>query len=626
MASSSYTSDSIDVLTGLEPVQKRPGMYTDTSSPNHLAWEVIDNAIDEALAGHAKQIDVILHKSDELSVKDNGRGMPVDKHKETKLTGVELILTTLHAGGKFSDKNYDFSGGLHGVGVSVVNALSKNLTITVERDGKRHQMTFAHGAKTSPLRVIEKIAKNQRGTTVRFQPEPKYFDQTDFNANSLKQQLNTKAALCPGVTFTFCNEINGDKATWCYEEGLIAYLQSQLKDYTMHPNPPWLNSHRAKDHEISWAIAWTPEHNNSVADSFVNLIPTPQGGTHVQGFRQGLLDGLREFCDFRKLMPKGIKITADDVAQLSQWVMSLKIKDPQFMGQLKEKLSSKDARQLVASVTKDAFSLWLHEHVHSGETIAQWAIECAQKRIASQKKVTRKKVMAGPALPGKLADCVSNEFSKTELFLVEGDSAGGSAKQARNKDYQAILPLTGKILNTWEVSSEQMMKSQSIQDIVTAIGVRPDQNDLSGLRYGKICILADADSDGQHIATLLCALFVKHFRPLVKAGHIYIALPPLYRIDIGKTVFYALDDHEKQAIIDKAKDKKLVIQRFKGLGEMNPLQLRETTMALTSRRLLQMTLDEETAALKSMDRLLAKKRSEDRKKWLEGSGHLAEVL
>jgi topoisomerase-4 subunit B len=625
-----YQASAIEVLSGLAPVQRRPGMYTDTSRPNHLAQEVIDNSVDEALAGFATRIDVILHADNSITVSDNGRGMPVDLHPDEGISGVELILTRLHAGAKFSQKNYQFSGGLHGVGVSVVNALSKQLITKIKRDGKIYEIVFENGEKKSDLTVIGKTrSAKETGTTVTFQPDPKYFDSPTFSVLKLMQILRAKAVLCSGLEITLLDENTHETHRWYYENGLIAYLQRQLFERIYLPEIPF-EGHFEGEHETAdWALVWLEEPLDLVNESYVNLIPTPQGGTHVNGLRAGLLEAFREFCDYRNLLPRGVKLAPDDVWSGCAYVLSVKLPDPQFAGQTKERLSSRECAAFVSGVVRDALSLWLNQHVDLGEKIADWIIARAQKRLKADRQVIRKKVGSGPALPGKLADCTLQDVKRTELFLVEGDSAGGSAKQARDKTFQAIMPLRGKILNTWEIESNAVLGSQEIHDIAVAIGVDPGSDDIKNLRYGKICILADADSDGAHIATLLCALFVKHFKALVSTGHIYIAMPPLYRIDIGNEVFYALNDDEKNArleIINAEKKRgKISIQRFKGLGEMNPLQLRETTMNPDTRRLVQLTLDqpEETAQL--LDMLLAKKRSSDRKSWLETKGDLAVV-
>lgn len=622
-----YTAEAIEVLSGLEPVQRRPGMYTDTTRPNHLAQEVIDNSVDEVIAGFASTIIVTLHEDNSVEVEDNGRGMPVDLHPQLGLSGVEVIMTRLHAGAKFSDKNYNFSGGLHGVGVSVVNALSERLDITIKRNGIIYQMSFANGDKICELTEAGVSKKRDTGTRLRFWPNAKYFDTTRLSVKQLSHVLRAKAVLCPGLSMTFINNITHEETTWCYEKGLADYLRQSLPaDY--FPEEPFTGEFKGEDATVDWALAWSSTATGLLSESYVNLIPTVQGGTHVNGLRAGLFDALSEFCELRSLTPRGVKLAADDLWEPCQYVLSIKMKEPQFAGQTKERLSSRQTAALVSNVVKDAFALWLNQHRNQGEIIANFAIERAQKRLRQAKQVARKRVHQGPALPGKLADCLQQDLNQAELFLVEGDSAGGSAKQARSKDFQAILPLRGKILNSWEVESSHVLASQEIHDISVAIGIDPGSDDLSGLRYGKICILADADSDGAHIATLICALFLRHFKPLVLAGHVYVAMPPLYRIDAGKEVYYALDDEEKEDVTTQLAKKtkaKINVQRFKGLGEMNPIQLRETTMDPNTRRLVQLTLDDEPTTMELMDMMLAKKRAADRKTWLEGKGNLAAV-
>ena len=624
-----YNADAIEVLTGLEPVRKRPGMYTDTTRPNHLAQEVIDNSVDEALAGHCSQIDVVLHADGALSVTDDGRGMPVDLHPEQKLPGVEVILSTLHAGGKFSDKSYQFSGGLHGVGVSVVNALSELLEVTIRRDGNVHSMAFSGGDKTADLKVTGSCGKRNTGTGIRFKPDPQYFDSANFSLPKLSHALRAKAVLCPGLKVTLTDEKKKEKTEWHYEDGISDYLADATIDFPVIPETPFRSHFEGETEAVDWAIQWLPEGGEVVAESYVNLIPTPQGGTHVNGLRSGLLDAMREFCELRNLLPRGVKLTAEDVWDRCCFVLSSKLLDPQFSGQTKERLSSREAAGFVSGVAKDAFGLWLNQHTSDAERLAELCIERAQSRLRSAKKVVRKKVASGPALPGKLADCASEDPQRGELFLVEGDSAGGSAKQARDRDYQAILPLRGKILNTWEVDALEILASQEVNNISVALGIDPGSSDLSQLRYHKVCILADADSDGLHIATLICALFLRHFRPLVRAGHVFVAMPPLYRIDVGKEVYYALDESEKNGILERLaaenKRAKPSVQRFKGLGEMNPPQLRETTMHPDTRRLVQLVLDEDGDTDSTFDLLLAKKRAGDRKTWLEAKGDLADV-
>jgi len=626
--SDTYTAESIEVLSGLDPVRRRPGMYTDTARPNHIAQEVIDNSVDEVIAGHASQVVVTLHEDGSVAVSDNGRGMPVDIHPEQGLSGVEVIMTKLHAGGKFSNKNYQFSGGLHGVGVSVVNALSTKVDVTIKRNGCVYHIAFAHGEKTSELTQVDTCRKRDTGTTIHFWPDASYFDSAKIAIKQLHHVLRAKAVLCPGLEMHLNDQINDEKHRWHYEDGLSEYLHSSLEREII-PSELFTGDFAANTETASWALCWYTEGSSTTCESYVNLIPTPQGGTHVNGLRTGLLDALRDFCEIRNLLPRGVKLTADDLWDNCNYVLSIKMQEPQFAGQTKERLSSRQSAAFVSGVVKDAFALWLNTHTAFGESIAELVINRAQSRLKKAKKVSRKKITQGPALPGKLADCLQQDQQSGELFLVEGDSAGGSAKQARDKDFQAIMPLRGKILNAWEVDSSQVLGSQEIHDIAVAIGVDPGSDDLSGLRYGRICVLADADSDGAHIATLLCALFVRHFKPLVAAGHVYVTMPPLYRIDVGKNVYYALDEEEKRGILDRIEAEKqrgkVNVQRFKGLGEMNPMQLRETTMAPDTRRLVQLTLDDEETSMQLMDMLLAKKRASDRKRWLESKGDLAQM-
>ncbi|HVI26293.1 MAG TPA: DNA topoisomerase IV subunit B [Xanthomonadaceae bacterium] len=623
---SRYNAADIEVLSGLDPVKRRPGMYTDTTRPNHLAQEVIDNAVDEALAGHANAIEVVLHPDGSCEVADNGRGMPVDIHPEEKIPGVELILTRLHAGGKFSSRNYTFSGGLHGVGVSVVNALSRKVEVFIKRDGSEFRMEFADGDAVSKLEPVGSVGRRNTGTRLRFWPDPKYFDTPKFNVRALKHLLRAKAVLCPGLTVRLHDVATDERCEWHYEDGLRDYLRGELEGRELLPPELFVGALARETEAADWAVAWVPE-GELVQESYVNLIPTAQHGTHVNGLRTGFTDALREFCDFRNLLPRGVKLAPEDVWDRVSFVLSLKMTDPQFSGQTKERLSSRQAAGFVESAAHDAFSLWLNQHVEFGEKIAQLAIERAAARLKTEKQIVRKKVTQGPALPGKLADCISQDLSRTELFLVEGDSAGGSARQARDKDFQAILPLRGKILNTWEVASGSVLASQEVHDLAVAIGCDPGKDDISGLRYGKIVVLADADSDGLHIATLLSALFLKHFPALVRAGHVFVAMPPLFRVDVGKQVFYALDEEEKRLLLEKIEREKLKgavhVTRFKGLGEMNPQQLRESTIHPDTRRLVQLTVDDADATRGLMDMLLAKKRAGDRKAWLETKGDLA---
>ncbi len=624
-----YNAAAIEVLTGLDPVRKRPGMYTDTSCPNHLVQEVVDNSVDEAVAGHASELLVELHRDGSISVTDNGRGMPVDLHPEEGISGVELILTRLHAGGKFNDRSYRFAGGLHGVGVSVVNALSRHLEVWVRRAGREYNMAFAGGEKVSELEPVGSVGRRNTGTRIRFWPDPRYFDSPRVSRSRLRHSLRAKAVLCAGLRVRLVDEASGESEEWCYQDGLGAYLESCLAGAPTVPEPPYHGRREGNTEALEWAVAWLLEPGEVIQESYVNLIPTPHGGTHVNGMRAGLLEALREYCEFRSLLPRGVRLTADDLWERCACVLSVKMSEPQFTGQTKERLSSRECAAFVSGVVKDSMSLWLGQHTEAGDRIAEIAIERAQRRLRASRKVVRKRVVSGPALPGKLADCTTQEPMRAELFLVEGDSAGGSAKQARDREFQAVMPLRGKILNTWEVEPSEVLASQEVHDIALALGVEPGSESLAGLRYGKVCILADADSDGAHIASLLCALFVRHFRPLVAAGHVYVAMPPLYRIDVGKDVYYALDEDEKRGTLDRIAATKprarVNVQRFKGLGEMNPLQLRETTMAPETRRLVQLTVEEgdDTAAV--LDLLLAKRRAADRRAWLERNGNLADI-
>jgi len=626
MSNDAYTAESIEILNGLEPVKRRPGMYTDTLRPNHLGQEAIDNSVDEAISGFADCIDVTLHKDGSFEVTDNGRGMPVDIHPEEGITGVEVIMTKLHAGAKFSNKNYQFSGGLHGVGVSVVNALSSRLTVEIKRDGKKYLIEFANGEKYRDIEVVGSVGLKNTGSAVRFWPDSQYFDSAKFSIRQVKHVLRAKAVLCSGLRMRFFNANTGESEEWYFEDGLRDYLNEHLQAESILPEDLFVGEFEGKTEMVKWAVAWLPDGGETVTESYVNLIPTTLGGTHVNGFRSGLLASIREFCEFRKMIPRGIRLAPEDIWDNCSYVLSVKMLDPQFTGQTKERLSSRHCASFVTGIVKDAFSLWLNNHTEDGERLAELAISKAQGRLRTGKKVARKKIASGLALPGKLADCINQDPLHSELFLVEGKSAGGSAKQARDRQFQAIMPLRGKILNTWEVDSSEILGSKEVYDIAVAIGVDPGTDSVNGLRYGKICILADADSDGKHIATLICALFLRHFHPLVKAGHIYVAMPPLYRIDVGKDVYYALDEEERQVILNRVemekKKSKINVQRFKGLGEMNSAQLRETTMAKDTRRLVQLTIESDNDADKTMDLLLAKKRSADRRSWLEKKGEI----
>ena len=630
MAKNTYDSKAIEVLSGLDPVKKRPGMYTDTSCPNHLIQEVLDNSVDEAISGHCTNIKIKIQKDGFINVSDDGRGMPVDIHPEHKLSGVELILCKLHAGAKFSGDEYNFSGGLHGVGVSVVNALSESLQVNIKRDSKEHEMRFSNGDKKNELKVVGDVGLRNTGTSIKFKPNPEYFESDKIKTNELKHLLKAKAVLCPGLTIDFHDESKKEKIKWFYEDGLKSYLEDQSDGIDLILGESIVSSNSSKDQEVEFVINWTSKpYKNKLDETYVNLIPTAQGGSHLNGFKSGLLDALKEFCEYRSLLPKGLKINADDVINNAIFVVSSKMQNPQFAGQTKERLDSKDHMTFVSGSTKDILSIWFNKHTEEGEKIAELAIVSAQARVKASSTVERKKTFKGPALPGKLSDCNSEDLNKTELFLVEGDSAGGSAKQARERSFQAIMPLRGKILNTWDLESSEIIKSQEIKNLSTAIGVLPGNADVSSLRYGKICILADADSDGLHIATLLCALLLRHFKPLVNDGRIFIAMPPLYRVDCGKEVLYALDELQKDKIVKDFKNKKgkpkINIQRFKGLGEMNPSQLRETVMDPESRQLVRFSISPTDNANAMMDLLLSKKNAPARKEWLEKKGSLVRI-
>jgi topoisomerase-4 subunit B len=631
LAKNSYDAKAIEVLSGLDPVKKRPGMYTDTSNPNHLIQEVLDNSVDEALSGHCSNIKISLLKDGKIKVSDNGRGMPVDIHPEHKVSGVELILCKLHAGAKFSGDDYNFSGGLHGVGVSVVNALSEALEVKVKRDSQEFQIDFSNGDKVTELKKIGDVGLRNTGTSITFKPNPEYFEDINVQVKTLKHLLKAKAVLCPGLTIEFINEKkSNDKEKWYFEDGLKSYLNESSEDSELILNDSIICAKEGSAQELEFAINWSPKPpKNKLDETYVNLIPTAQGGSHLNGFKSGLLESIKEFCEYRNLLPKGLKINADDIINNAIFIVSSKLQNPQFAGQTKERLDSKDHMSFVSSTTKDILSIWLNTHTEEGEKIAELAIISAQTRAKVSNIVERKKTFKGPALPGKLSDCNSQDLNETELFLVEGDSAGGSAKQARERSFQAIMPLRGKILNTWDLESAEIIKSQEIKNLSTAIGVSPGNSDLSSLRYGKICILADADSDGLHIATLLCALFLRHYKPLVQEGRIYISMPPLYRIDCGKEVLYALDNFQRDEIVNNFKSKKgkpkINIQRFKGLGEMNPSQLRETVMDPSTRQLVKLLISSSDNANSMMDLLLSKKNAAARKEWLEKKGSLAKI-
>lgn len=626
--SNSYQSEDIEVLSGLDPVKRRPGMYTDTTRPNHLIQEVVDNSVDEALAGHAKKITINLHKDGSIEVIDDGRGMPIDIHKEHGVSGLELILTKLHAGGKFSDKNYTFSGGLHGVGVSVVNALSARLDVWVKRGGKEYHMAFEHGDKVAELSEVGQVGQRNTGTRVQFTPAESYFDTIKLDVKRLRKLLKAKAVLASGLTVEFNDLLNDKQDVWLYEAGLHDYFMEATSGYDLLPAGGFDGAQKDDEFTVDWVLSWMPE-GEPVAESYVNLIPTPQGGTHVNGLRTGLTEAVRDFADSHHLLPRGVKLAPDDVWERVSYVLSCKMKEPQFSGQTKERLSSRAIASYVTGAIKDALTLWLNQNIEDAEAIATLAINAAQTRLRKAKKIVRKKITQGPALPGKLADCTTDDPNISEIFLVEGDSAGGSAKQARDREFQAIMPLRGKILNSWEVDPNQVMASQEVHDLAVAIGVDPGETNLENLRYGKVIILADADSDGLHIATLLCALFLRHFEPVVRAGHVFVAMPPLFRIDVGKEKHYAVDASEKQHLLDTLEKKnnkaKVSVTRFKGLGEMNPSQLRESTISPDTRRLIQLTVNAGDQTFEIMDMLLAKKRAGDRKSWLQEKGDLAVI-
>jgi len=628
-----YTSSDIEVLKGIEPVQKRPGMYTDTTNPNHLVQELIDNSVDEAISGFCNEIIITVHKDNSISVEDNGRGMPVDPHPEHKVSGVEVIMTNLHSGAKFSEKNYKFSGGLHGVGVSIVNALSEFLNITVYRsnDSNEYAMSFANGNIKRKLTKKRKTIKKKQGTIITFKANTKYFDNQDLDIKELTHLIKAKSILQSKLKMILIDDRYGTGKTEFYHEGTLSdYLISNISnDEIFLPQNTYFGAIETDIYSIDWSCAWLENSSNQIQESYVNLIPTNLGGTHVNSFRSALIDAMREFCERKNLLPKNLKISPEDLWKNITYTISLKMSNPQFSGQTKGKLQSNSISTALTSKLKESFEIWLNRHSESGVKIAEIIIKNAQARILSSDNGLKKTSSKSILLPSRLSDCSLKDSRVTELFLVEGDSAGGSAKQARDRSFQAILPLRGKILNTWELTSSKILESKEVKDISVSIGVVPGSDDLSRLRYGKICILADADSDGLHIATLLTALFLKHFKPLIDAGHIFIAKPPLYRIDFKKETFYVVDDKERDVLLKKLKVKKdnqsLHITRFKGLGEMNPSQLRETTLSKKTRRLIELTLSNKKKDYDLMNMLLNKKNSADRKIWLEKKGDLAQI-
>lgn len=652
LASNSYDESSIRVLKGLEPVRQRPGMYTRTENPLHVIQEVIDNAADEALAGHCSTIEVILHTDGSVTVQDDGRGIPVGMHPQEKAPVAELVFTRLHAGGKFDKHSaagaYAFSGGLHGVGVSVTNALAKRLDLTVWRDGGEHSMTFENGSVSKPLRQAGEVPKKRTGTRVTVWPDNKYFDSPTLPLSELTHLLRSKAVLLAGVTVKLTVDKTGDTQTWQYKDGLQGYLSDAL-DGTELLVPLFAGEQFAGDADevfatgegAQWVVAWA-EDGPIVRESYVNLIPTPAGGTHEAGLREGLFGAVKGFAELHSLLPKGTKLLPEDVFSRVSFVLSAKVLDPQFQGQIKERLNSRDAVRLVGGFVKTALELWLNSHVEHGRKLAELAIRQAQARTRASQKVEKKRSSGVAVLPGKLTDCESSDITRTEVFLVEGDSAGGSAKMGRDKSFQAILPLRGKVLNAWEVDRDRLFANNEIHDIAVAIGVDPhgptDTVDLSQLRYGRICILSDADVDGSHIQVLLLTLFFKHFPKLVEAGNLYVARPPLFRVDVpaqGKRPlrkFYCLDDGELEALLDKLRKEGVregtwSIGRFKGLGEMSPEQLWETTLNPDTRRLLKVQYGElgleQTREMFSM--LMGKGESGQRRQWIEDKGNLAQV-
>jgi len=626
-----YTSSDIEVLKGIEPVQKRPGMYTDTSNPNHLVQELIDNSVDEAISGFCNEIIITFHDDNSISVEDNGRGMPVDLHPKHKKPGVEVIMTNLHSGAKFSEKNYKFSGGLHGVGVSVVNALSESLKLKIirDKDSKEYAMSFVNGSISQKLTSKKKTTNKKHGTTVTFKANSKYFDSLDLNVKEILRLIKAKSILQPKLRLKVIDEKYGTGSQDFFHEGnLKDYLVEATNDEYV-PQETYYGKIDLNDYAVEWSTIWLNESSEPLQESYVNLIPTVFGGTHVNAFRSGMIEAMREFCVRRNLLPKNLKLSPEDIWKNVSFILSFKMSNPQFSGQTKGKLQSNNILSSLTSQLKDKFELWLNKHSETGDLIATIAIKNAQNRLASSNIDSKKNNNKSILLPSRLSDCTLKDIKVTELFLVEGDSAGGSAKQARDRSCQAILPLRGKILNTWELTSDKIKESKEVKDIATSIGVDPGSNDISKLRYGKICVLADADSDGLHIATLLTALFYQHFRPLIEAGHIYIAKPPLFRIDYKKTTYYVVDEKEKDNLLKKLKitedSNGISITRFKGLGEMNPSQLRETTLSKKSRKLIELTLSTGNKDKTLMDMLLSKKKSPDRKLWLEKKGDLAQV-
>ena len=621
-----YTSSDIEVLKGIEPVQKRPGMYTDTSNPNHLVQELIDNSVDEAISGFCNSILITLDKDNSITVEDDGRGMPVDKHPEHKVSGVEVIMTNLHSGAKFSNKNYKFSGGLHGVGVSIVNALAAMLEISVYRldSKKEYRMSFLNGSIKKKLGEHVKSKNKKQGTIIKFTPNEKYFDTIDVDIKSLLSLIKAKSILQPELKLTLDDKKYGSGINDFYHKGTLReYIISQFnKDTNILPNETYSNSIDSGDFSMDWSCAWVDSDFDNIQESYVNLIPTSQGGTHVNAFRNAVIDSIRNYCTEKKLITKQIKILPDDVWRHITYIVSLKMMNPQFAGQTKNKLQSNNISSELTSKIKDNFDIWLNKNPQKAEQIAKHVIANAELRLDSESHKPKLSTTKNLLLPSRLADCTLNDSRVTELFIVEGDSAGGSAKQARDKSFQAILPLRGKILNTWEINHTKILDSKEVKDISLSIGVQPGSDDLSNLRYGKICILADADSDGLHIATLLTALFLKHFKPLIKNNHIYISKPPLFRIDYKRDTHYVLDEKEKKKLFTKLKvtEDDVSVTRFKGLGEMNPSQLRETTLQINTRKLALLKLSSDTADMKLMNMLLGKKNSGERKLWLEKKG------